>query len=261
MPTLFSLAERFHTKPPAQLERWGSRAAGLLVADVFVVVFGTGLYGYSLGCWRSAEMGIYVAVKLPLLIFLTLGINGLLNGILAQLLGSGLGFRQTLRAQLSSFSLFALIVGALSPITLGMVWEAPPPSSAEAARFHATFLVLQTAVIAYAGVTANFRLLVTLEAICQTPAIARRVLFSWLAGNLFVGAQLSYILRPFFGSPRLEVAFLREDALQGNFYETIWRLSRFSLGPVGGAAFLILCFFIIALCFTKYSTKTNKPHS
>jgi hypothetical protein len=207
------------------------------------------------------EMGLYVAVKLPMLIFLTIGINGLLNGILAQLLGSGLGFRQTLMAQLSSFTVFAMIVAALSPITLGMVWEAPHPSSTDAPRFHATFLVMQTVVIAYAGVTANFRLLKTLEAICETPAIARRVLFSWLAGNLFVGAQLSYILRPFFGSPRLDVAFLREDALRGNFYETIWRLSRFSLGPVGGAVFILLCFFIIALCFTKHSSKTTKPQT
>lgn len=255
-----ALAQRFHTTPAAQLNNWGLENRRHLWADLLVVIVGTGLYGYTLGSWRSPEMGFYVAVKLPLLIFLTLAINGLLNGILAQLLGSGLSFGQTFRAQLSCFTLFAIIVAALSPVTLGMVWDAPSPESPQADRFHAIFLMSQSTVIAYAGVTANFRLLVTLEALCETVPIARRVLFSWLAGNLFVGAQLSYMLRPFFGTPSLKVAFLREDALRGNFYESIWRLSRYSLGSAGGVIFIALCFFVIVLCIAKLSQKPNQPH-
>ena len=57
-------------------------------------------------------------------------------------------------------------------------------------------------------------------------ATARAVLFSWLAGNLFLGAQLAWNLRPFIGSPRLTVQFLRDDPLRGNFYEAVWRAIR-----------------------------------
>jgi hypothetical protein len=52
---------------------------------------------------------------------------------------------------------------------------------------------------------------------------ATATLLAWLGGNCFLGAQFSWILRPFFGSPSLEVAFLRPDPLRGNFYLAVWR--------------------------------------
>jgi hypothetical protein len=53
------------------------------------------------------------------------------------------------------------------------------------------------------------------------PGPARRILFAWLSVNLLLGAQLSWILRPFIGTPSLPVEFLRADALHGNFFESI----------------------------------------
>jgi hypothetical protein len=50
-----------------------------------------------------------------------------------------------------------------------------------------------------------------------------RVLVAWLAGNLFLGSQLCWILRPFIGSPVLPVEFFRTTALHGNFYENVLR--------------------------------------
>jgi hypothetical protein len=89
-----------------------------------------------------------------------------------------------------------------------------------------TYTVIQlthVAVIAFAGVTANLRLLQLLRELSGNVTVARRVLFAWLAGNLFFGSQLSWILRPFIGSPGLEVEFLRKTAFQGNFYETVFQ--------------------------------------
>ena len=48
--------------------------------------------------------------------------------------------------------------------------------------------------IAYAGVAANRRLLLLLERRCASVAAARRVFWSWLCGNLFLGAQLAWTL-------------------------------------------------------------------
>jgi hypothetical protein len=41
----------------------------------------------------------------------------------------------------------------------------------------------------------------------------------WLAAFAFVGCQMSWILRPFVGSPFYPVVFMRPDCLQRNFYE------------------------------------------
>ena len=83
-------------------------------------------------------------------------------------------------------------------------------------------LLAHVAVIALAGVTGNMRLFQLLGQLGGNRAVARRVLFAWLAGNLFLGSQLSWILRPFIGSPGLPVEFFRETAFHGNFYEAVF---------------------------------------
>jgi hypothetical protein len=72
-------------------------------------------------------------------------------------------------------------------------------------------------------VVANLRLLQLLERLSGNAAVARRVLFAWLAGNLFLGSQLCWVFRPLIGSPALEVEFLRSDAWRGSFYETVFQ--------------------------------------
>ena len=70
-----------------------------------------------------------------------------------------------------------------------------------------------------------------LQRLSGSATVARRILLAWLAGNLFLGSQLSWILRPFIGAPHLPVEFLRANAIQGNFYETIFHAVRRLLFP------------------------------
>ena len=79
----------------------------------------------------------------------------------------------------------------------------------------------QVGLIAFAGIVANVRLLQFLRDLAGSRAVALRLLIAWLAGNLLLGTQLTWIARPFFGSPNLPVQFLREDALRGNFFESV----------------------------------------
>lgn len=193
-----------------------------LGACALAIVAGCGCYGFTLGLWRAPLMGGFVAVKLPLLVFLTLLTNGLLNGMLSQVLGSGLGFRQTLLAMLMSFAGFSLITGALSPVALMMVLDAPAPGEPGAGHSYRVILLVHTAIIAFAGITAHRRFYPILAASADHPAAAARVFIAWLAGNLFVGAQLSWNLRPFFGQPARDVTFLRSDWNRSSFYESIY---------------------------------------
>ncbi len=203
------------------MEQWDARRAGFCLA---VILAGAGLYGASMGCWRSPLQAGYVAVKFPLIILLTTLGNALLNGMLAPLLGLNLRFRQSLLAILLSFTIAAAILGAFSPVLFFLAWNLPPMTAGrETGWLTFCFLkVANVAVIAFAGVMANVRLRQLLQRLSGDAGIARRVLFAWLAGNLLLGSQLCWILRPFFGAPDLGVQFLRPHPLQGNFYETVF---------------------------------------
>lgn len=186
------------------------------------VLIGCGVYGVSVGIWRAPLQACYTAVKIPLLVFLTCGGNALLNGMLAQLLGSDLSFRETATAILASFATAATILGSLSPVTLFVWWNAPPLEASNALLGHSALLLTHVLVIACAGVLGNYQLLGALADQIGSAPVARRLLFGWLTGNLFLGAQLAWNLRPFIGSPSLAVQFVRPDPLRGNFYEAVW---------------------------------------
>jgi hypothetical protein len=87
-------------------------------------------------------------------------------------------------------------------------------------------LLIETAMIAFAGIAANIRLIQLLRALSGQHTVARRILCAWLIGNLFLGSQLAWIGRPFVGSPGLPVQFLREDAFEGSFFEAIFRAAQ-----------------------------------
>jgi hypothetical protein len=188
-----------------------------------IIFVGSSLYGFTVGVWRAPLQSLYTAIKFPLLIFLTCIGNGAINGMLAQILGLGFSFKQTSLAILMSFAIAATILGGFAPIMLFLWYNAPGLASKRAILGHSIMLLAHVFVIAFAGVVANRRLLDLLRKRSGHEATARAVLFCWLAGNLFLGAQLAWNLRPFIGSPTLAVQFLRDDPLRGNFYEAVWR--------------------------------------
>jgi hypothetical protein len=200
--------------------RWNPRRFALHVA---VIVVGTGLYGAAMGWWRDPQQAIYVAIKFPLIILLTTFGNALLNAMLAPLLGLNIPFRQSFSAILMSFVIAAAILGAFSPLLAFLIWNAPPMSPEAVSGATYSFIKLtNVAAIAFAGAVGNARLFQLLSRLGGRRAVACRVLFAWLAVNLFLGSQLSWILRPFIGSPSLPVEFFRAAALHGNFYENVF---------------------------------------
>lgn len=235
---------------PADLRQWiDDPSTKNLRLCLLTIILGCGSYGLTVGLWRAPLMGFYVALKMPALIFLTLAVNGLLNGMLALLLGSGLGFRQSITAQLVSFTIAALVLGALAPVTFFMAMNAPSPTAENAATAHANFLVAHTLLIAMAGIIANLHLARLLIAVTPDARTATTTLIAWLAGNAFVGAQLSWIMRPFFGTPSIKVAFLRDQPFDGTFYETIWRALQRMTDGHGAFPLALIILLLIALHF------------
>jgi len=206
------------------INRWLSEPSlSRLGSYVAVIAVGMAAFGAAIGIWRAPTQALYNAIKFPLVILLVAIGNSLLNGMLAPLLGLDLRLRQSFLAILMSFTIASAILGAFSPVLAFVVWNTPPRG--EASDAYSFLLLVLVLMIAFAGVTANVRLLELLRRLSSSRLVAQRVLIAWLAGNLFLGSQLCWIMRPFVGSPGLPVQFLRPDAFRGNFFEGVfWAL-------------------------------------
>lgn len=222
-PTELNAVDYFLRADPDGLGAWMVRRDSRLVwLCIIAIVAGAAPYGAVMGCWWSPLQGIYVAIKLPLLVLLTSLGNGLLNGMLAPLLGLNITFRQSLTAVLLSFAYAALILAAFSPVGLFIVWNTPPASAAtRSSPEHALLQLTLVAFIAFAGVVGNVRLLPVLRQLAGRRSVARNVLVAWLGGNLFLGSQICWVLRPWIwgGKP---VTFIGPQPFHGNFYETVF---------------------------------------
>ncbi len=210
---------------PGRLRGWiEGRQSAPVGLCLLVIVLGAGCYGAAMGCWRSPLQSLYVAVKFPVIILLVAGGNALLNAMIAPLLGIPLGLRQSLLAVLMSFAIASAILGAFSPLTAYLVWNVPPLTAGvpRSAGPYPAIMLTHVILIAFAGGVANLHLLRLLRELGGPGTAGLRVVTAWLAGNLFLGSQLCWILRPFIGSPDLPVQFLRAAAFRGTFYETIF---------------------------------------
>ena len=190
-----------------------------------VLVVGAGSYGAVMGSWRDPQQAMYTGIKLPLVMLLTTLGNGLLNGMLAPLLGLNITFRQSFAVVLMSFAVASIVLGALSPVALFIVWNTPPLtagtqlSSPECAVLQLTL----AAFVALTGVIGNVRLLPLLRQWAGSAITGRNVLLAWLAGNLFLGSQISWVLRPFIWEPNRPVEFIGTNGFHGSFFETVFK--------------------------------------
>lgn len=199
-------------------------APGHIITYLLVIVIGAGAFGAAVGSWRASEQALFTAIKFPLILLFTALGNGLINGMLAPLLGLNITWRQSFVLILMSFAIAAAILGGFSPLLLFLTWNIPPmdTSTTGIRSYYNLLLVIQALTIAFAGIVANLRLVQLLRQLSGNWGVAFSILVAWLAVNLLLGAQLSWNLRPFVGSPGLPVQFLRHDAFQGNFFEAIW---------------------------------------
>ncbi|MGH8045840.1 MAG: hypothetical protein ACREKL_01220, partial [Chthoniobacterales bacterium] len=197
---MFNVRDRFRLllagDAVAQREWLGAAGWSWAAVCCAAITLGGGVYGATLGLWRDALQGVFTSIKFPLLVFLTCGANAALNGCIGQLLGSGLGFRQTTLAILMAFTVTAIVLAACAPLMLFLLWNTPPLANGRSIGGHSITLLAHVTVIALAGVAGLRRLyrLIVLTSGC--PATARKIFVGWLAGNLLLGAQLAWVLRP-----------------------------------------------------------------
>ena len=194
-----------------------------LVLILFIIV-SSAIYGAVLAVWRSPILALYVAAKLPILLLGTTCIVAVLNWLTAAMFRSGLGFRQTLAVTFGAMSVSCWILLSLVPVTLFFTFFAADRSGThDAMRLtHNCLLVTHIVLIAMAGVAGNVTLRAGLRSVVLPGCDVRRLYWSWIVAFAVVGCQLSWILRPFVGSPFFPIVFMRPDCFDRNFFEFIF---------------------------------------
>lgn len=217
--TLLTNREEFWSRVEAQDLRWSE-----LPSLVAFIGLACALYGSVLAGWRSPRLALYVAVKLPALFLGTAAFVAVFNWMVSALLGSGLSFKSTVFVVFAAMAIGGWILLALVPIALFFLFTgiAYAGSATELRFAHNSILMTHVLLLACAGILGNLALLHGLRRIVRPRCSVVGLFGTWLAAFALVGCQLSWILRPFVGSPFFPVVFLRPDALDRNFYEFVF---------------------------------------
>lgn len=203
------------------------RRESLLRVDLALVLFivaASAAYGAVLAGWRSPRLSLYVAVKLPLLLLGTMCIVAVLNWVTATLFRSGLGFGQTLAVTFGAMSVSCWILLSLIPVTAFFTFFVAERSGShdEMRLTHNYLLMTHILLIALAGLAGNSALRTGLRSVVAPTCEVHGLYGAWILAFAVVGCQLSWILRPFVGSPFYPVVFMRPECLERNFYEFVF---------------------------------------
>ena len=187
-----------------------------------VLLAGAALYGAVLGLWHGPRLALYVAIKLPLVLFLTSALTMLLSWVGAALLGLPLRFGQVAVLTFLGLAAASLLLASLAPVAWLFTVSAPPPTE-EARTAHNLLYLLHTAFVGGCGLAGTRVLWTAMGRLPETPWRTRLAVYLlWVLAYAVVGGEVAWVLRPFVGSVYADVVFLRPDALNGNVYEFIF---------------------------------------
>lgn len=190
----------------------------------YAVCFGA-LYGAAMGTYGGFAVGrswdelkwqiLYSAIKVPCLLAATCAVSLPSFFVLNTLAGLRDDFLESLRAVTAAQAGVAIILASLAPLTL--FWYA---SSAD----YAAALFVNGIFFAVAALAAQSLLRSYYEPLVARNARHRKMLWLWLGIYWFVGIQMSWIMRPFVGSPLGPVEFVRRESFD-NAYVVVSRLA------------------------------------
>ena len=138
--------------------------------------------------------------------------------------GSGLRYREVLGLVFAAMTSASRLFLALVPVVLFFISSAAPTSGTreELRLAHAALLATHIVVFAAAGVLGNLTLVRELRERVPPKCRVSVLVALWLGVFALVGCQVGWMMRPLVGSPNITVEFLREDALESNFLESVF---------------------------------------
>ncbi len=174
-------------------------------------------YGAIIGAFNSPQQAIASAIKLPSLYLLTLIVCLPALYIFNVLFGSTKTIAQHFTYVLSTASVIALLLCGFAPVTLFFLITI-------SVKDYSFFLLLNVAIFGLTGVFGVSFLYQAMRPdtgeIDSNVQLRSKILRLWLALYGFVGSQLGWTLRPFFGAPAESFQVFRPRS--GNFLTGVW---------------------------------------
>ena len=178
------------------------------------------LYGVVMGVSNSWQQAAVSAVKLPALFLVTLLICLPTLYFFNLLYGSQLTFAQTTALMMAAVTVTGAITLAFASITL-FFWLTVPD--------YEFFVLLNVGVLAITAWWGLSFLRQGMRYVQQgSQAHTGRILAAWIVVYAFVGTQMGWALRPFFGAPGAPFEIVRR--MQGTFYTGVFYIIRTILG-------------------------------
>ena len=205
------------------------------------------IYGATMGLYSGGLQIVYSAVKVPMLLLISLYLTVPSYYVLYSLLGGKRSLRQTVALLLSGFTIMATILLAFVPVNLFFIITTPRSSDA-----HSFTAILNIAIFTLGGFFALIYLIKGAKILYKEPSEEWKPAF--LVGSvilMFVGTQLAWVLRPFFNYYEF---FIRP--LEGNFYTAVSSLvlrfaGLFGVITILGGLIVLGLLFLSALLSSK----------
>lgn len=195
------------------------RAVGLLVGIVAAgAIYGAAMGSYHLGGTGVSRAGsvlmmLYAGLKVPVLLLLTgaLCLPGFF--VISTILGLRESVRPALKAIVAGQAGVALALAGLAPVTRFVYF---------CGLDHRQALLWSALVFACATAIGHLVMLRRYRPMLRDSRDGKRhrfMLTLWLVTYAFVGIQLGWTLRPFVGTPGVEVTFFREGPFTNAYVE------------------------------------------
>jgi hypothetical protein len=194
----------------------GVRVSGKTTALLFSSSIFFAVYGLIVGSFSSWMQAFSSAVKLPALYLMTLIICIPTLYFFNILFGSRKSFSQHLAIVIASVASISVLLFSFAPVTLFFLITTPN---------YSFFMLLNVAILALTGFVGIKFLYDGMQLMSeQEDSVGRenrqKLVKAWLFLYAFVGSQLGWTLRPFFGAPDQPFQLFRQ--LEGNFYQAVF---------------------------------------
>lgn len=199
------------------------------------------IYGATMGIYAGGLQILYSAIKVPMLLLISLYLTVPSYYVLYSLLGGKRTLGQTIMLLLFGFTIMSTVLIALVPVNLFFIITTTKSSAT-----YAFTVLLNIAIFALGGFFAFTYFIKGAKALYPEPSENWKPAF--LLGSIilmFVGTQMAWVLRPYFNYYQW---FIRP--LESNFYTAVIELVARFMGLFG--AIIIICglIFIVWLFYS-----------
>lgn len=203
--------------------RQGARLPSKIISLLVCSSIFLAIYGGIIGAYHSWMQALSSAIKLPALYLITLLICLPTLYFSNIIFGSKRTFTQHFTLVLTAVSVTSVLLFSFAPITLFFLITTN----------NYQFLILLNVVIftitGLIGISSLYQAMnLVLEQDNQGSKTRQKILRFWLFLYAFVGSQLGWTLRPFFGAPDSTFQLFRER--EGNFYLSVIQAISYLLG-------------------------------